>query len=341
MEFHGEQLKSVVRNRLRLYLNTNLNNLRKLSAIDLVEQGYTDAVCVMIKNEPHSLKKMNEGRYRVICLVSIADEIVSRLLNSKQNMAEIEQWADIPSKAGIGMTDVQASLFVRNIAQDAESGDVKAWDFGVREWMMEDEDRVRVALAGQEFGSLYHRCLACRTYSTCRSLFVLSDGTVLEQLTPGIVKSGRYDTASTNSRIRVMVAAHVGVDDCKAMGDDSVEGPSPDKELRYRRLGIEYSASEVPPGYVEFCSHYWELNGCKAIPLNWAKTMFRLLAHAPDLDLLTQFEYEMRHLPELDELLLLLRRIGWDPIKLQQEKFEDGKEEESFDDRSVTQGSEC
>jgi hypothetical protein len=327
LDNHGELLRSVVWKRWNLH---NSGVAPPDDAAKLVEEGWCDGVAVMVKGEPHSRKKLSQRRYRIICLVSIADEILDRMLSEEQNELEIDHWAEIPSKPGMGMTDDQARALLGQLPRGPiDSADVSGWDFCVQEWHFDFDDRCRARMAGVDYEHVYFRCLRSRSYVLCRSLFVLSDGTCFAQKKPGVMKSGWLRTASTNSRVRVAMAYFIGCDWAAAMGDDSMETPVEGKAEKYARYGIRYEQAVVPEGYVEFCSHLWDLDRQIAVPQNWAKLTFRLLGHNPDLGLLAQYQYELRHSPMLQPLTEMLIGIGWDPIKLHKEKLND---EEEIDD---------
>lgn len=285
--------------------------------LDLVRAGFCDPVAVMIKGEPHNREKISTGRLRVICLVSIADEVVERLMYANQNEAEIMEWATCPSKPGIGFSEEQVTEFVRNLPNCVVvSSDVKGWDFCVSEWGFDIDDKFRCYSTGLDETSLFYRCLSKRSYVFCRSLFVLSDGTLLKQLSPGVMKSGSYRTSSSNSRIRVAAALIVGAPWAQAMGDDAIEGESEDKEARYLAIGVNFVRSLVDRDKVDFCSHTFVRGDDCAVPCNWDKMLYRLLSHAPNFELLAQFRYEMRHSPQLEFATEVLSRVGWDPTNI-------------------------
>jgi len=115
------------------------------------------------------------------------------------------------------------------------------------------------------------------------SLFQLSDGTLIAQELPGIMKSGSYLTSSMNSRIRCLMAEIIGSEWCIAMGDDSVEAFVEDAPAKYLALGHTCKEYELCPTdfegileSVEFCSHKIEAEGSFLVP--WAKTLYRYLS---------------------------------------------------------------
>jgi hypothetical protein len=110
-----DELFRVVTARMNLYRNCKV---LPEDPEELVKQGFCDPVRVMIKNELHSAQKAAQGRFRIICCVSIADEIVDRLHNSNQNSAESAKWFDIPSKPGIGFAIDEVNIRFRAMVKD-------------------------------------------------------------------------------------------------------------------------------------------------------------------------------------------------------------------------------
>jgi hypothetical protein len=74
-------------------------------------------------------------------------------------------------------------------------------------------------------------------------------------------------------------------------------------------LGLIVEEPDLPEGVKEFCSTWFYPWG-QAVPQTWARSMFRLLAHRPDPDLLQQFYYEMRGHPDR-ELMVAVVRESW------------------------------
>jgi hypothetical protein len=125
--------------------------------------------------------------------------------------------------------------------------------------------------------------------------------------------SGSYVTSSDNSRTRVRAALIVGAEWVIAMGDDSVEdhGKEVDPEILkqdYARLGFKITDVTPPEnGTFEFCSHLFT-ETC-AIPLNFAKGVFRFLSKKITTNDLEQFKAEYRYSPNLPGFLGVLARV--------------------------------
>jgi hypothetical protein len=278
----------------------------------LVRMGLTDPVRMFVKNEPHSLKKLSEGRLRLVASVSIIDEVIERLLCSVQNDAEIAEWVTCPSKPGIGLSlDEQTKVIydeLEPLLGNAEEMDVTGWDWSVKWWMLNLDVRCRIRLARAPPTSSFAKILHARMWCMARSLFISSDGKCFKQTVPGIMKSGSYLTSSTNSKMRVLLAYLAGAEWAVALGDDSVEDHAEGNLAIYERFGIPIKHSR-PCGLnsFEFCSHRF-VDGV-AIPLNWDKGLFRLFSARPEIERAMQFVEEFRHAPELELCINAISRI--------------------------------
>lgn len=297
---HGSLVVRAVLERLSLLETLDCTGLAEDPRY-LVANGYCDPVRIFVKNEPHTKEKALDKRWRLISSVSIVDEIIERLLCHTQNEEEIDNWLTCPSKPGIGLSlDEQASsLFesVRPHLKDAAEADVSGWDWCVKWFMFKLEVRARIRLCGAKPDSAFAKILYARVWCLARSVFSTSDGRLFMQTVPGVMKSGSYLTSSTNSRMRVMLAYLIGATWAVAMGDDSLETWTDGAIESYALYGIKVKMFRRCGTSFEFCSHRF-INGV-AIPLNWAKGLFRLLSARPEMERVMQFSDEFRHSPHL------------------------------------------
>lgn len=301
----------------------------QLSAEDLIAFGLWDPVRLFIKNEPHSLAKLDEGRLRLISNVSLRTQIIERWLCGTQNNLEIAQWYKLPVAPGIGLDDDSLHLVAARLRSILEKNgrmamtDVSGWDWSVKPWLLwADAERRRIA-AGAEPGSLYDELLKARAYCTGASTYALSDGRLVAQGDHGIQNSGSYCTSSTNSWMRVilcLVARSLAtgeepqeswLEDLVAMGDDCVEAFIAGVLEQYLKLGFKCSLSQVTDRLAgtEFCSHEWREDGL-AVPVSWERTLFRFFSGKPGAELvaqLAQLEFVLRHHPRKVEFLTIAR----------------------------------
>lgn len=276
-----------------------------------------DPVRVFVKNEPHNRAKLRERRYRLISSVSLVDQIIERLIFGPQNKVEIANWTHIPSKPGMGLSlDSQRKALWDEVSYNhtqhpAAEADISGFDWSVQSWELWADLAIRIYLGG--FRGKLKRLALGRYYCFMNSVFQLSDGTLIAQGLPGLMKSGSYNTSSTNSRIRCLMAELIGSPWCIAMGDDSVEGYVPGAQELYKKLG--HSCKEYIPcdstqaGKLikfNFCSH--EISATKAWLTSWPKTVFRFL-YSPKPDL-TVLEAELGSNPRWRHLASILRHHG-------------------------------
>lgn len=196
-----------------------------MSSYELVSHGCAGVVRFFVKNELHTAEKVKQGRMRLIAVLDVVDQVIERWLHGGQNRANINTWESIPVKPGMGLHDKGLDHLGETIASMscAVGSDVSGFDFQVREWNLLDDCSVRVALAGCTPQNAYGRLTKNRVHCLARSVIILSDGLAFAQTLPGIQKSGSYNTSSTNSNIRAMLAYMAGSASAITMGDDCVE----------------------------------------------------------------------------------------------------------------------
>lgn len=275
----------------RLMLLASDIDLSAATAVDLVDLGVVDPVRLFVKQEPHKASKIREKRFRLISSVSVVDQVVERLLFGPQNNLEIDNWHQIPSKPGMGLSlDKQARLLYSDVSlkhqkRPAVCADISGFDWSVQEWEFEAEMYMRMKLMGPSLkgNPRLENAVRNRFLAFSLSVFQLSDGTLIAQVEPGIMKSGSYLTSSMNSRTRCLMAELIGSPWCIAMGDDSVEGFVEGAVEKYAALGHFCKDYQTcPVGYegellsFDFCSHY--ISQDSAYLVTWPRTLFRFLS---------------------------------------------------------------
>jgi len=314
---------------------TPVGAIMACSASERERRGYADAVRVFVKNELHSSKKVQQGRYRLIMSISIVDQLVDRVFSTVQNSAEIDEWQDIPSKPGMGLNDAGLQDLDKEFSRMdfPVSSDISGWDWSVTLWLLLLSASSRARLGGlgvTELGTwntIYHK----RAHLVALSVFVFSDGVRWVQTVPGVMKSGLYTTSSDNSRMRVALALSVvylfmkhldnAVGVC-TMGDDCAESmrllydacgrdwerTKLEAVRLYRSLGFEIK--DLFPGRpVEFCGYKFHGDN-KYVPVRWYKIAANFFRHWPQdhvfEERLEGLKYELRHSPEAPRVLELV-----------------------------------
>lgn len=329
LEQAGMEVYDMVNHRLRSYLNLSFDFDGGVeAAVDYVEGGFVDPIRLFIKNEPHTIEKVAQNRYRLVSSVSIVDELIERLLGGPQNETEIDHWLYCPSKPGIGLSnDEQTTQFYEVMKPWIKKGtlkksDVSGWDMNFKGWMYKADYYRRLSMASGEFHAQWGKMLKGRFVCLSRSLLITSDGVVYAQTIDCLMKSGSYFTSSTNSAARVILATLLGADYAVAMGDDCVE--SNERETLpslYEQMGFRIKGLELCTSSFEFCSH--EFYPDRAVPLNFWKGVFRLLSREPDEFEYIQFKYEYRHVDSalMGPVLSLLDTLpGWCGVKTTEER---------------------
>nr|UHS71541.1 MAG: putative RNA-dependent RNA polymerase [Barnaviridae sp.] len=272
-----------------------------MSPMELIENNVCSPIRVFIKDEPTKIAKIALGKLRLISALSVDDQVIDRMLYSRQNDCEIDQWRDIISQPGLGLDDeglrTLASSFREMLkTSDLQSTDISNWDYSVQSWELDldCEFRIEAASGNPIFGFLAR----VRTHCIKNKVFCFPDGSLVPQGIDGTQASGWYNTSSSNSRMRAavrIVALLIAVQrkliaepssevlvNIKTMGDDCVEGVLDDCVLSIiNELGhdIKEITTYSELAGIEFCSHKWLDNGL-AYPINVGKILFRFFNHS-------------------------------------------------------------
>lgn len=304
-----------------------------MSPQQLVECGMCDPVRLFVKNEPHTQLKISQGRFRLISSVSLVDQLVERLLFGPQNSIEIDLWDKIPSKPGMGLSlasqasSIWSDLKYKHTLCPAAEADISGFDWSVQDWELAADVVMRIQLGG--FKGKIARAAINRFRCLSNAVFQLSNGTLIEQGLPGLMKSGSYCTSSSNSRIRCLMAELIGAPWYIAMGDDSVEGFVSEARQAYGALGhlckdyipCEMSSSGALKG-VNFCSHKLEEDSFYLT--TWPKSLYRYLSGNMRED---DLAVELRHCPAWPRIERYIRRLGRVADKDGQEKRNESEQE--------------
>lgn len=276
----------------------------------IIRAGLADLVRLFVKQEPHKISKLDTGRYRLICAVSLPDSIIERVLYQARAKFEIAYWQSHPSKPGMGASDEALSSLRESLEEILKEGvlvdtDVSGWDWQQKWWMAYCSVFVAAILMEVKPTSVYMSLLMNREMVALFPVFSSSSGQLYELTSACIMLSGRFVTSFFNSMRRVFLASLAGTV-AIAMGDDCCEGCTLDEvdavkdsyaTFGYPKGFIEYSTSDSIEEVV-FCScRYY---GNTAEPVNWARMVFRLLSATQNhVAAFMQFAFEVRHLRAL------------------------------------------
>lgn len=108
--------------------------------------NWADPLRVILKDEPTPGRKIEKKAWRFVLVLSLADQILERMLFSKQNKAEIKAWSTIPSKPGMGSSDEDAALLTQFVEANALNtmSDASGWDQTVPLGMLRAESERRI-----------------------------------------------------------------------------------------------------------------------------------------------------------------------------------------------------
>lgn len=292
----------------RIQLLVSAGDISSKSSFDLFKGGFTDPVRVFIKNEPHTLKKLHNNMERIIGGVSVVDQIIDRFLFSPQNSLEIEEFVNIPSKAGMGLNDSGITQ-IYDIVKEAESKgvdlcefDVSSWDWTVQSYEFDFDCELRIKLYGISPNSQLASLIRNRTHCIKNACYVTSSGYLLAQTVPGIMKSGLYCTASSNSHINYFNLWQAGAKWAIVMGDDGVAQYVEGLKETYERSGKIFKlCKKVTSQDFNFCST--QFTSGVGVPTNLSKIVLNALSKKISSDeqyseLETAWKFSLRNLPD-------------------------------------------
>lgn len=250
----------------------------------LEEQDEEMILRVFIKEEPHSAAKIEEERFRLIQAFPLAWQMIWHMLFSYQNDLEIVNAYHIPSQQGIRMYGGGWRQFRDQwVARGFCVGyDKSAWDWNMAYWtiMWELEFRRRM---GRGRRMEYWHQLARWAYRVAfeKPKLVLSDGTLIQQRVPGVMKSGCVSTISINGHGQYIVEGCEQMDelgdieelDIVAVGDDTLSKRMVADVSIYSKYGAVIKSATLG---LEFLGHDFRADG--PYPLYLAKHMRRFMS---------------------------------------------------------------
>lgn len=188
-----------------------------------------DPIRLFIKAEPHKIKKIEEGRLRLISSVSLVDQIVDHMLFDSMNDKMVENWVYLPTKVGYahvrgGWRSMPKQTWV--------ASDKTGWDWSMALWVAETCLNIRAALC-QTTGDQFQKWVELATYRY-QQLYVdptlmTSSGLLFKQLYPGVQKSGGVNTLADNSvgmwvlHVRALIELGLPYAFMDSMGDDVLQ----------------------------------------------------------------------------------------------------------------------
>lgn len=329
---------------LQRWRDTPHDQVKNFTQEHLHRNLYTYASRLFIKQEPHSLEKLKEGRFRLICSVSMVMSIAEKVIFGLQVDKEIDSAAETDACIGLGLTDDDIAIMYSKVQRFREkydssaiSDDNSGFDVRTGAQPLRIANRVWI-LVTESTGTQWENLISNCNHCIVNSYFTCSNGLMYTTIVKNVItKSGRFITGSGNCKIRAILRFSLNL--CvehfynvkpgpiflMTMGDDCVESPinkskSEDKEFlihAYSRLGFKLTdVRNCPPGSeIDFCSTVMG-NGFH-YPTSWPRTLYRLIAKPFDEEFYRQWLDEMRGLSydeapiNLEHLVAFLEWVGW------------------------------
>lgn len=272
------------------------------SSADLLSFDLADPIKIFVKEEPHTIKKLQQGRIRVISSVSLIDQMVERFCFQFLNKTEALMHRYLPMKPGMSATDEGLAAtydYVQEHVNPPISLDVSAWDWSMQAYEFAADYIYRRRVS--KWNWFVEHVAFSRVRCLMLGAFVCSNKAVLFQTRPGIQKSGSLNTASTNSHVAVMLAYRAGATGACAMGDDCLAtGFKPEEAIAlYAALGKKIQLIPTDGSLFSFCSTTW-YSRTNAVPENVGKMIYNYLTNS-DVDRansILNYKHELRHLPD-------------------------------------------
>lgn len=283
----------------RIFNEERLSILRFLvedrwAAIVSGEEPPADPLRVFVKQEPHKIEKIEDGRMRLIQAVSLVDTMIDRILFGEMARKATAPQNVLTTPCTVGWSQMNGGwkLLRSKYPHGAVSIDRKAWDWTVRGWLVDFWERFLISLhpGAPEWWQKAVRYRMTQLFREAR--FMFSDGVLIVQPEPGIMKSGCLLTLILNSVsqtiLHVMAMSALGLDPMESLplscGDDTIQSWFKDIDKYVEQLSkyCIVKEAERTTDYIEFVGFIFDNTGFT--PAYWAKHLF-VLAHT-DLSVL-------------------------------------------------------
>lgn len=307
----------------RLDLFRNLVWLRFSSLLNGVEAA--DPIKVFIKQEPHKLEKIREGRYRLISAVSLIDTMVDRILFAFLARRMLSSVGKTPCLVGWTPLYGGHRLLAGEFPDEVICLDKSMWDWTVPAWLVEAWLNFLRNIV-YEPAEWWLDMVTMRFRMLFRSAtFMFLDGTVCKQPCWGIMKSGCYLTILLNSLgqslCHYVAAARLSlpIEEIQpwCMGDDTVQHCFPRLEDYLKvleELGV-IPKRAMKQDWVEFAG--FAITRDCAWPSYWKKHLYILRHMEETFAVETLVSYQLLYTYEPVMLAVIQRElVRRDPTKI-------------------------
>lgn len=247
-----------------------------------VLRGEWDTILrAFIKREPHSKKKCEDGRWRLILCSPLPVQVAWQMIFAYHNDVEIEKARYIPSQQGFKLMNGDWKRYYQDWVQRGMTWamDKSAWDWTAPYWTIELDLEFRYRMGrGSMMDKWREKAEILYRQMFVEPKIILSDGSVYRQVVPGVMKSGCVNTISTNGHcqgfVHCVVCYRAGVNPHplpRVVGDDTLSRAEHAKlSGRYSEFGV--IVKEVTQG-IEFVGFNWSTKGLE--PLYFSKHISR------------------------------------------------------------------
>lgn len=311
---HDPERVMIVKNAVKL-------RFKALLAGDLV----FDNIKVFIKQEAHDLKKIAEGRFRLISAVSLIDTMIDRILFGWLGRKVLHTVGNSPCL--VGWSPVRGGwrqFSDRFRGKAVVCLDKSAWDWTVDGYMVDlwldvlehlavDHAPWWLDMVKSRFKILFEI-----------AKFQFDDGTVVQQQTKGIMKSGCFLTIILNSLSQSLLhyisnmrcGKEPSLKQPYTIGDDTVQESFPwllEYAQHMEDLGVSLKGVKIRK-YVEFAGFAYDGKTC--FPAYWKKHLFNM-AHTSSLpELLKCYQYLWVHEPVMYKFVTFVADRVDPPVRI-------------------------
>jgi len=300
------ELFGVVRARLHKWLTASDEELALWSVdpIASVTAGVRDPLCPFVKAEGNPARKTVTGKYRYVSALSLADQLVERVVFEPFQRALKAGYPEYGPAIGIGFDDFGAERFYQMMKRRYGTRLIDTNDIGGFDAMTSQQIVCESSLAiGRRLkpGATYQhlrRALQVWAVTSTNLPYAIGDGSLLAKKEVGVMPSGSYNTTTVNSIDRDIMAELASPEvspNPTTAGDDCIELHNLDSVEDYAAIGI--TLRDVMVECVEdfhFCSHHF-VNGVPSLD-TWPKAVNKFFTNKlPTVEQFAGLVYETRH----------------------------------------------
>lgn len=251
-----------------------------------------DNIYIFVKQEPHSAKKILEGRWRLISAISLVDTMIDRIIFGNLADEVIQSVGLTPIMIAYTPVHGGYKFIVEKLDRKVISADKSMWDWTVPLWLLQackqvilnlnnDSNDMWTELVNIRFDLLFNK-----------PIFEFGDGTKAQQQIPGVMKSGCFLTIILNSMsqllLHYLISEQIQIDhiwsEPLCAGDDTAQNYF-DEWREYFGLFHEYGFKikeiKITNNFVEFAGFI--LTKHQFWPAYWKKHLYNLQHSDPQI----------------------------------------------------------